>query len=250
MNSPFGQKILLGVNIDHIATLREARGTLYPDLIQVAWLAQQGGADNITVHLREDRRHIQEMDVRALLDRIRLPLNLEMSLAADIVEQAVLLRPPMVCIVPENRAERTTESGLAVRAEVNRLRPVLESFAALGIRVSLFVDPVFEDIDAAAALHVHAIELHTGCYANARDASDAARYWKILAQAAEQAFHLGLEVHAGHGLSYDNVQMAARLPHIRTFNIGHAIVCESVLTGMESAVRRMKNLIETAGSHR
>ncbi|EQD76802.1 Pyridoxal phosphate (active vitamin B6) biosynthesis PdxJ [mine drainage metagenome] len=246
MNRSCERQIQLGVNIDHVATLRQIRGTSYPDLVRAAQLAQQGGADNITVHLREDRRHIQEKDVRILLDAIRLPLNLEMSLADEIVWQTRLLQPPMVCIVPENRAERTTENGLAVRAEIERLRPVLESFSELGIRVSLFVDPVLEDIEAAAALRVHAIELHTGSFANAQDGNDATGHWEVLARGARRAHELGLEVHAGHGLGYGNIQMAARLPHVCTFNVGHAIVCESVLTGMQDAVHRMKTLIETA----
>ncbi len=247
MKTSAASKIRLGVNIDHVVTLRELRGTPYPDPVQAAHLAERGGADNLTVHLREDRRHIQDADVRALLDAIRLPLNLEMSLADDIVAVARLVRPPMVCIVPEHRAERTTESGLAVRRERKRLDPVVESFHALGIRVSLFVDPVPEEIEAVALLRAHAVELHTGPFARAPDAEARQRCWEILARAAELADGLGLEVHAGHGLHYGNVEQAARLPHVRTFNIGHAIVCESVLTGMEHAVRRMKRLIDCAG---
>lgn len=246
MTDPVTQRIRLGVNIDHVATLRELRGTPYPDLVSVAHLAQQGGADNITVHLREDYRHIQPADVRALLEGAPLPLNLEMSLAPEIVAEARRLSPPMVCIVPERRAERTTESGLAVRREAFRLRPVLTHLRAAGIRVSLFVDARPDEIATAAALEAHAVELHTGPLAEAKNEADAKRHFDILAQAAEEAHRLGLEVHAGHGLHYGNIQLAARLPHVRTFNIGHAIVCESISTGMEAAVCRMRQLIGQA----
>ena len=243
-----GSGIRLGVNIDHVATLRQARGCAYPDLVAAARLAERGGADNITVHLREDRRHIQDSDLRILLEGIPLPLNLEMSLAPEIVEQARLLRPPMVCIVPEHRAERTTERGLSVRTEMKRLRPIVELLSAREILVSLFVDAVPEEIEAAGSLSVHAIELHTGPFADSVDDDTETMHWQALARSAEQAHQLGLEVHAGHGLHYGNIQKAASLPYLRTCNIGHAIVCESVLTGMEQAVRRMKSLIRNVGS--
>jgi pyridoxine 5-phosphate synthase len=232
--------IRLGVNVDHVATLREARQTRYPDPMEAARLALRGGADNITVHLREDRRHIQESDVTRLVRELPLPINLEMSLNSIIVEFAESLRPAEVCFVPERRAERTTESGLAVRFLAHRLFPVVRRLTEFGIRVALFVDPVADEIEAASELGVSTVELHTGAYAESRDAASRAHRLERLRNAARLARSRGLMVHAGHGLDYDSVGGVAAIPEIETLNIGHSIVSRAVFIGLESATRLMK----------
>jgi pyridoxine 5-phosphate synthase len=234
----------LYVNIDHVATLREARRTDEPDPVQAAAAAERGGADGITVHLREDRRHIQDADVVALARAVRTVLNLELGAHPDIVRLACRVRPFQATLVPERRREITTEGGLALRRGDRRLATAISRLQDAGIRVSLFIDPVRKTIDHARALGVPAIEIHTGRYANTWRRQTAAL--KELHKAAAHAQEIGLAVHAGHGLTYQNVQPVAAIPEIEELNIGHSIVSNAVFWGMEEAVRRMKKLVEGA----
>jgi pyridoxine 5-phosphate synthase len=233
----------LYVNIDHVATLREARKTDEPDPVQAAAACERAGADGITVHLREDRRHIQDADVVGLAKNVKTVLNLELGAAPEIVRIAARVKPFQATLVPERRREITTEGGLALRRGDRRLRLAIEMLQDAGIRVSLFIDPVPQVIDQARALGVPAIELHTGRYAH---------NWRRpgplneLRRAASHAKSLGLAVHAGHGLTYQNVQPVARIPEIEELNIGHSIVSNAVFWGLEEAVRRMKTLVITA----
>ncbi len=230
----------LGVNVDHVATLRQARGVDYPDPVEAALLAQAAGADGITVHLREDRRHIQERDVLELRRRLRIKLNLEMAVSDAMVDLALRVRPDDACFVPERRAELTTEGGLDVAAHAARVTAAIGRLAAAGIRVALFIDPEAVQIAASQRAGGHAVELHTGDYANATDPARGARELVRLGAAATVAASLGLEVHAGHGLTLDNVGPVAAIPEVVELNIGHAIVARAVLVGMEAAVREMK----------
>ncbi len=238
--------IALGVNIDHVATVRQARGTPYPDVVAAALAAERGGADGITVHLREDRRHIQDRDVVALLATITTKVNLEMAVTDEMVTLACRLRPADVCLVPERRAELTTEGGLdvaggrlAIAAAVSRLR-------AAGVRVSLFIDPEPAQIAAAASVEAEVVELHTGAYADARDPSGREKELARQRAAAEQAAGAGLIVNAGHGLTVDNVAPIAALPQIRELNIGHSIVARALFIGLEAATREMKEHMDAA----
>src|SRR6266576_64936 len=238
----------LYVNIDHVATIREARKTDEPDPVQAAAAAERAGADGITVHLREDRRHIQDADVRALARSIRTVLNLEVGAHAEIVGFATRLKPFQATLVPEKRREITTEGGLALRKGDRRLAGAIAKLRDAGIRVSLFIDPSLKTIDTARALGVPAIEIHTGAYANASKgtASNEMRREKALHELRKAAAHarsIGLAVHAGHGLTYQNVQPVAAIPEIEELNIGHSIVSNAVFWGMEEAVRRMKSLV-------
>ena len=241
----------LYVNIDHVATIREARKTDEPDPVQAAAAAERAGADGITVHLREDRRHIQDADVRALARSIRTVLNLELGAHAEIVGFATRLKPFQATLVPEKRQEITTEGGLALRKGDRRLAGAIARLRDAGIRVSLFIDPSLKTIDTARALGVPAIEIHTGAYANASkgtagNASNAMRREKALHELRKAAAHarsIGLAVHAGHGLTYQNVQPVAAIPEIEELNIGHSIVSNAVFWGLEEAVRRMKSLV-------
>ena len=237
--------ILLGINIDHVATLRQARGTDYPDPVEAALAAEDAGADYITLHLREDRRHIQDEDVRILRRRLRTRMNLEAAVTPEMIAFAQRVRPHDVCLVPERRAELTTEGGLDVAGRFLRVKQACRSLAATGIRVSLFIDPEREQIDAAAHAGAPVIELHTGAYAEARGPSRR-RELRRIREAAEYAVAKGLHVNAGHGLNYRNVKPIAALEPIRELNIGHAIVARSVFTGMARAVREMKALIRSA----
>ena len=237
--------IELGVNIDHVATLRQQRHTAYPDPVQAALLAERAGADNITLHLREDRRHIQERDVRALAGRLRTRMNLEMAASDDLVALACDLRPPDCCLVPERRAELTTEGGLDVIAAGAGLRAQCARLRAAGVRVALFIAADAAQIDAAVDCGVPVVELHTGSYADA-DGVAQARERERLHAAARHARGCGLEVHAGHGLHYGNVQAVAAIAEIVELNIGHAIVAQAVFDGLESAVRQMKRLMQEA----
>ena len=234
----------LYVNIDHVATVREARGADEPDPVQAAAAAERGGADGITVHLREDRRHIQDADVRALRAAVHSVLNLELGAAPEIVRIAARLRPFQATLVPERRREITTEGGLALHGSDARVRAAIAPLTARDIRVSLFIDPDLRTIDRAAALGVPAIELHTGRYAQTWRKSDAAL--RALARAAAHARARGLAVHAGHGLTYQNVQPVAAIPEIEELNIGHSIVSNAIFLGMEEAVRRMRALVDEA----
>src|SRR5713226_7669263 len=226
----------LYVNIDHVATLREARKTDEPDPVQAAAAAERNGADGITVHLREDRRHIQDADVSALRASVRTVLNLELGANEEIVRFACRLKPFQATLVPERRREITTEGGLVVRAADRTLAGAVRRLADAGIRVSLFIDPDLATIDRAAKLGVPAIELHTGRYAHSWRRGDAAL----------AARGRGLAVHAGHGLTYSNVQPVARIPDLEELNIGHSIVSNAVFWGLEEAVRRMRRLVDEA----
>jgi len=231
----------LYVNIDHVATIREARKTDEPDPVQAAAAAERAGADGITVHLREDRRHIQDADVTALAKSVRTVLNLELGAHAEIVRFATRLKPFQATLVPEKRQEITTEGGLVLGKGDRRLRGAIEQLQRAGIRVSLFIDPSLKTIDMARTLGVPAIEIHTGRYAHTWRRGDAAL--KQLQRAATHAKQLGLAVHAGHGLTYLNVQPVAAIPEIEELNIGHSIVSNAVFWGMEEAVRRMAQLV-------
>jgi len=234
----------LYVNIDHVATLREARKTDEPDPERAAAAAERAGADGITVHLREDRRHIQDADVRALAASVRTVLNLELGAAPEIVRIASRVTPFQATLVPERRREITTEGGLMLRRGDARVAAAVRRLGNAGIRVSLFIDPDRATIDRAAELRVPAIELHTGRYARTWRKSDAAL--RALARAAAHARARGLAVHAGHGLTYENVQPVAAIRDIEELNIGHSIVSNAVFWGMEEAVRRMRQLVDDA----
>ena len=240
----------LYVNIDHVATLREARKTDEPDVVEAAAECEQAGADGITVHLREDRRHIQDADVAALAASVRTVLNLELGASAAIVRIAARTKPFQATLVPEKRQEITTEGGLVLGVRDRRLRDAISRLKDAGIRVSLFIDPSLKTIDIARELGVPAIEMHTGKYANAsKPTSNELRRKKALNElraAAAHAKELGLAVHAGHGLTYQNVQPVAAIPEIEELNIGHSIVSNAVFWGLEEAVRRMKKLVIAA----
>jgi pyridoxine 5-phosphate synthase len=237
--------ILLGVNVDHVATVRQARLIDVPDPVEAALLAENAGADGITVHLREDRRHIQERDVLLLRERLKTKLNLEMAVTPAMVEFAGKVHPDAACFVPEKRAELTTEGGLDVAGNKNRIGPAVKTLQAAGVRVSLFIDPEKNQIETAKELGAHAIEIHTGKYC---DASPSAREEEraAIAAAANLAKSLGLEVHGGHGLNYDNVLPITRIPEIVELNIGHSIIARAIIVGIEQAVREMKQLLNRA----
>jgi len=233
-------RLLLGVNVDHVATLRQARGTSYPDPLAAAREAVAGGADSITVHLREDRRHIQEHDVRTLRDRLPVPLNLELSLHPRGIALAEALCPAYACLVPERRRELTTEGGLDVAAQRDAVGEACRRLRQAGVRVSLFIDAEPAQVAAARAAGAAAVELHTGAYAESHAPEQRRRQLQQLTEAAQLAAGHGLLVHAGHGLCYDNVVAVAQLPHLSELNIGHSIVARAVFLGMREAVRRMR----------
>lgn len=230
----------LGVNIDHVATIRQARQTVEPDPVAAAVLAELAGADGITVHLREDRRHIQDRDVRLLRQTVRTHLNLEMAATDEMVSIALEIHPDYVTLVPERREEVTTEGGLDVAGQSERMRQVVSSLQHAGIPVSLFIDADPEQIEAAAATQAQFIELHTGRYAEATDETHRHKELEILRSGCQQAIAAGLRVNAGHGLTYWNVYPVACLPGMEELNIGHTIISRAVLVGMERAVREMK----------
>lgn len=234
-------RVLLGVNIDHVATLRQARGTRYPDPVKAALDAEEAGADGITLHLREDRRHIQERDVRLLRDLLQTRMNLEVALTPEMLAFAQEIRPQHVCLVPERREELTTEGGLDVVGQVQRIRDAIVALPAS--EVSLFIDPDLQQIQAAKDSGAPVIELHTGRYAEAATAQELAHELQRLTKAVEFATGLGLVVNAGHGLHYHNVQPIAALPGINELNIGHAIVAQAIFVGFKQAVRDMAELI-------
>ncbi|MEW6330913.1 MAG: pyridoxine 5'-phosphate synthase [Pseudomonadota bacterium] len=236
----------LGVNIDHVATLRQARGTRYPDPIQAALEAEQAGADAITLHLREDRRHIQDQDVEVLRRLIQTRMNLEMAVADEIVDFACRIRPQECCLVPERRQELTTEGGLDVAGGFERIRAACARLADAGIRVSLFVDAEPAQIEAAARTGAPVIEIHTGRYADAESVAAGRQELVRIEQAVQQGLGLKLQVNAGHGLNYHNVQAIAAIPGIAELNIGHAIIARALFTGLSEAVREMKRLMNEA----
>ncbi|MBW5854734.1 pyridoxine 5'-phosphate synthase [Yersinia enterocolitica] len=238
--------LLLGVNIDHIATLRNARGTIYPDPVQAAFIAEQAGADGITVHLREDRRHITDRDVRILREIIQTRMNLEMAVTDEMVGIACEINPHFCCLVPEKRQEVTTEGGLDVADQIDKMTVAVSRLSEAGILVSLFIDADMRQIDAAVAVGAPYIEIHTGAYADAT--SDLARQAELarIAKAATYAASKGLKVNAGHGLTYHNVQPIAALPEMHELNIGHAIIGQAVMSGLAAAVTDMKVLMREA----
>ncbi|MFC1771916.1 pyridoxine 5'-phosphate synthase [Pseudomonadota bacterium] len=235
--------ILLGVNIDHIATLRQARGTRYPDPIQAAIESEQAGADSITLHLREDRRHIQDRDVEMLKEILQTRMNLEMAVTDEMLDIACKLRPADCCLVPERREELTTEGGLEVAGQLDQLRDACARLADAGVRVSLFIDADPLQVEAAKQVGAPCIEIHTGHFADAMTAESKAAEFERIRAAVDQGNAIGLQVNAGHGLHYHNVGAIAALPAIRELNIGHAIVARALFVGLGNAVGEMKRLM-------
>ncbi len=236
----------LGVNIDHVATLRQARGTSYPDPIQAALLAERCGADVITLHLREDRRHIQDRDVEILRERLATRMNLEAAITEEMLAFACRIGPQDVCLVPERRQELTTEGGLDVAGHLAEVTAACRRLAAAGIRVSLFIDPQPAQLDAALAAGAPVVELHTGRYADAPAGEQQGRELARIRKAATYGHGLGLKVNAGHGLHFGNVGAVAAIPEIAELNIGHALVAEAIFMGWENAIREMKRLMQAA----
>lgn len=237
------QPILLGVNIDHVATLRQARGTRYPDPVQAAIESEQAGADSITLHLREDRRHIQERDVRLLQEILQTRMNLEMAVTDEMLAIAEQVRPADCCLVPERREELTTEGGLDVAGQKGRVRDACQRLAEAGVRVSLFIDAEPAQIEAAVECGAPVIEIHTGHYADAIDQTQAQAELARIEKAVQLGSEGGLQVNAGHGLHYHNTDAIARMPAIRELNIGHAIIARAVFVGLQEAVLEMKRIM-------
>jgi pyridoxine 5-phosphate synthase len=237
------EKLRLGVNIDHVATIRNARGGLHPDPVRAAVLAAEAGADGITAHLREDRRHITDRDIDRLMAAIQLPLNLEMAATEEMLAIAVRHRPHAACLVPERREERTTEGGLDVVGGLDHLAPIVAKLGAAGIRVSLFVAPDKPQLDMARRIGAPVVELHTGAYCHATGA-ERAKELQRLAEAAAHGHALGLEIHAGHGLDFDTVGDVAAFPELAELNIGHFLIGEAIFIGLDASIRRMRTAIE------
>jgi pyridoxine 5-phosphate synthase len=235
----------LGVNIDHVATIRNARGGDHPDPVKAALLAAEAGADGITAHLREDRRHIRDQDISELIGRLHIPLNLEMAATDEMLEIALRHRPHAACIVPEKREERTTEGGLDAAGQDNHLFPFVARLAGANIRVSLFIEPDPRQVEAAIRLKVPVVEFHTGRYAHL-DGEERAIELRRIADAAALAAKNGIEPHAGHGLNFDNVIPIAAIPQLRELNIGHFLIGEAIFTGLHESVRRMRDLMDEA----
>jgi pyridoxine 5-phosphate synthase len=244
MSTTGAAPLRLGINLDHVATLRNARGGLHPDPLRFAHLALEAGADGITVHLREDRRHIRDADVERLMAELAAPLNLEMAVTEEMVKFACRLRPHAVCLVPEKRQEVTTEGGLDAAGAGAALREAVTALGEAGCRVSLFVDPEPRQLDAARAASAPVVELHTGTYCEAPAGAVRQRELARLRVAARHAAAIGLECHAGHGLSYGNVRPVAALPEVVELNIGHFLVGEAVAIGLPEAIRRMRELMD------
>ncbi|HVZ91501.1 MAG TPA: pyridoxine 5'-phosphate synthase [Rhizomicrobium sp.] len=238
-------RLRLGVNIDHVATIRNARGGAFPDPARAARLAAEAGADGITAHLREDRRHISDADIERLSREIALPLNLEMAATDEMLAIALRHKPHAACIVPEKREERTTEGGIDAAGQHNRLAPIVRKLGAANVRVSLFIEADKRQFDAAKSLGAPVVEIHTGAYC---DTSGAARekHLKAIREGAAYGASLGLEIHAGHGLSYDTVGPIAAIPQIRELNIGHFLVGEAIFVGLEASIREMRRLMDEA----
>lgn len=239
------KKLRLGVNIDHVATVRNARGIAHPDPIRAAQIAADAGADGITAHLREDRRHILDTDIERLIARVNLPLNLEIAATDEMLAIALQYRPHAACIVPEKRQELTTEGGLDVHSHEAHLKKYIDGMVKAGIRVSLFIDPVEKQLHSAKRLGAPVVELHTGCYAEAGVKSRLQELDRI-SQAAALAENLGLECHAGHGLNYENVTPVAAILNLAELNIGHFLIGEAIFSGLGSSIKRMRTLIDDA----
>lgn len=237
---------LLGVNIDHVATLRQARGTTYPDPVQAALVCEQAGAEGITLHLREDRRHIQDDDVRRMRPLLKTHMNLEMAVTDEMVEFAKEIQPHHVCFVPERRQEVTTEGGLDVVGQFEKVKAATQALAEIGCEVSLFIDADLAQVDAAIACGAPTIELHTGAYADAANDDEQQAELARIIQGAEYAANKGLIVNAGHGLNLENVAPIAAIPQIHELNIGHSIIAESIFVGLTQAVQQMKAAIQSA----
>ena len=240
------QNILLGVNIDHVATLRQARGARYPEPIQAALLVEQAGADSITAHLREDRRHIQDRDIFLLKDLLHTKLNLEMAVTDAMIDMALRVQPQACCLVPERREELTTEGGLDVLGAPEKMKEACQALAAAGVEVSLFIDPELAQIEAAARAGAPVIELHTGRYADAENANDRLQELQRIQTAASHAHAIGLQVNAGHGLNMHNVEAICRIPEIVELNIGHSIISQALFSGLDQAVRDLKRVMRAA----
>lgn len=238
--------IKLGLNIDHVATLRQVRGTRYPNVLQAALIGEAAGADAITLHLREDRRHIQDRDVEILRDMLQTRMNLESAITSEMLAFALRIKPHDVCFVPERREELTTEGGLDVLRYFDQVKDACTQCAEAGIRVSLFIDPDKKQLDAARAAGAPVVEIHTGKYADAASVPEQTRELARIQHAVVHGDGLGLQVNAGHGLNYHNVQPIVAIPKICELNIGHAIVSEALFIGLEQAVKKMKALLQTA----
>ncbi len=238
-------KLRLGVNIDHVATIRNARGGAFPDPVRAAMLAADAGADGITAHLREDRRHISDRDIERLRLELYIPLNLEMAATEEMAAIALKHIPHACCIVPEKREERTTEGGIDAAGQHNRLAPIVRALVDAGIRVSMFIEPDKRHLDASKSLGAPVVELHTGAYSEARGAEQE-RLLEKIREAAAYGAAVGLEIHAGHGLTYENVKPIAAIPEIRELNIGHYLIGEAIFVGLEASIRRMRVLMDEA----
>ena len=239
------KRLRLGVNIDHVATIRNARGGAFPDPLRAAVLAEQAGADGITSHLREDRRHISEDDLAALKRNLRVPLNLEMAGIDEMATIALKYLPHACCIVPERREERTTEGGIDAAGRRAQLEPIVRRLVGAGIRVSMFVEPEKRHLDASRAMGAPVVELHTGAYSNATGAEQQ-RLLEKVREAARYGASIGLEVHAGHGLTYDNVAPVAAIPEISELNIGHYLIGEAIFVGLKESIRGMRERMDAA----
>ncbi|MFT5234792.1 MAG: pyridoxine 5-phosphate synthase [Shewanella sp.] len=237
-------RILLGVNIDHIATLRQARGTSYPDPVHAAAVAEHAGAEGITVHLREDRRHIIDRDIYILAKTIKTRMNFEMAVTDEMLDIACEVKPTYVCLVPEKREELTTEGGLDVAGQMGKIEAAVQRLTDVGVKVSLFIDADKTQIDAAVAVGAPVIEIHTGCYADADNDVDQANELARIAEMATYAHSKGLVVNAGHGLHYHNVKPIAAIPELYELNIGHAIIARAAIDGLATAVKDMKQLMD------
>jgi len=237
--------IRLGVNVDHVATVRQARRVDVPDPLEAALIAEKAGADGITVHLREDRRHIQERDVQLLRERLNTKLNLEMAVTPAMLIFAENVRPNDACFVPEKREELTTEGGLDVVSHRQKIREATQRLQGIGVRVSLFIDPESAQIEASRDAGAHAVEIHTGAYCNALG-MEREKQLQVIREAGKLAQSLGLEVHGGHGLNYDNVLAIAQIPQMAELNIGHSIIARAIIVGIEQATREMKDLLSKA----
>lgn len=241
------KKIRLGVNIDHAATLRQVRGgtTVYPDLLEMCQLAKKGGAEQITIHLREDRRHIQDADVVYLIKNSPLDINLEMGATEEMLKIALKHKPAWVCFVPEKRQELTTEGGLDIVKNFKKLESMTHQLNSQKIEVSLFIEASLKQVQASALAGAKAIELHTGSWVLAQKKSDKSKEWNKLVAAAHEGHRLGLRVHVGHGLDYKHAQMIQKLPHVVEANIGHSLICYSLTDGLEKTVRKMVNALNS-----
>lgn len=235
--------IKLGLNIDHVATLRQARKARYPNLVRAALICEEAGADAITIHLREDRRHIQDADVLILRDMLQTRMNLECAVTEEMLEHALQIKPHDICLVPERREELTTEGGLDVVKHFEAVKRATQRCLEAGIRVSLFIDPDEKQLDAARLIGAPVVEIHTGSYADADSVPARAHELARIQHAVAHGHGLGLQVNAGHGLNYHNVRPIVEIPHVAELNIGHAIVAEAVFIGLEAAVKKMKSLL-------